>query len=68
MEHCIIAFKGKQTPLGAETDFGSFNFNASGYEDCRFSARQISMEITGDTDQNFKIGDIRLDIKARGKR
>lgn len=63
-----ISFKGKQTPLGSEEDFGTVNFNSSGYEDARFSARQISMKITGDTDQDFKIGDIRLDITARGKR
>ena len=64
----VISFKGKQTPLGTESDFGSFAFNTSGYEDARFSARQVSMKVEGDRDQNFRIGDIRIDVKARGKR
>ena len=63
-----ISFKGKNTPLGAEEDFGSFVFNSTGYQDCRFSSRQVNMRVEGDVNQNFKIGDIRIDIKARGKR
>jgi len=63
-----ISFTGKQTPLGSEEDFGTATFNASGYQDTRFSARQISMKVTGETDQDFKIGNIRLDVTARGKR
>lgn len=63
-----ISFKGKQTPLGSEEDFGSFAFNSSGYQDCRFSARQVNMTVEGDRTQDFKIGNIRLDIKARGRR
>ena len=63
-----ISFKGRNTPLGAEEDFGSFAFNSTGYQDCRFSSRQVNMRVEGDVNQNFKIGDIRIDIKARGKR
>ena len=61
--------KGKFTPNGPETDFGSFSFNSSdGYTDCRISARQVSMTVTGDTNQLFKVGQIRADVKERGKR
>ncbi len=63
-----LSFKGKTTPLGSETDFGSFTFDADGYQDCRFTARQISMTVTGDRTQSFQVGDIRLDVQARGKR
>jgi hypothetical protein len=64
-----LSFKGRFTPLGPETDFGSFSFDSSdGYTDARFSARQVQMKVTGDTNQNFKVGKIRLDLKKRGRR
>ena len=63
-----ISFKGKFTPLGSETDFGSFTFNTDGYTDARFSARQVKMKVTGSTTQPFQVGKIRLDLKNRGKR
>lgn len=63
-----ISFKGKYTPLGAETDYGSFTFESDGYTDARFSARQIQMKVTGSTSQDFQVGNIRIDTKARGKR
>ena len=63
-----LSFTGRFNPLGAETDFGSFNFNANGYTDARFSARQVQMKIEGDVTQDFQVGKIRLDVKARGRR
>ena len=64
-----LSFKGKFTPLGPETDFGSFTFDSSdGYTDARFTARQVEMTVTGSTTQDFQVGDIRLDVKNRGRR
>ena len=63
-----ISFKGRFTPLGAETDFGTFTFDSDGYTDARFSARQVKMKVTGDTDQQFQVGNIRLDVRTRGRR
>lgn len=63
-----IGFTGKNTPLGTETDFGNFTFEADGYTDARFTARQLSMKVTGSLTQDFQVGNIRLDIKPRGKR
>jgi hypothetical protein len=63
-----LSFKGKTTPLGSETDFGSFTFDVDGYQDCRFTARTVTMTVTGDTNQDFQVGNIRLDVQARGKR
>lgn len=63
-----LGFKGKQTPLGSETDFGNFTFEADGYSDARFSARSVSLNVTGDANQDFQVGDIRLDVKPRGRR
>jgi hypothetical protein len=63
-----ISFKGKFTPLGTETDFGSFTFESDGYTDARFTARQVQMRVDGSLTQDFQVGDIRVDAKARGKR
>jgi len=63
-----IGFTGKNTPLGTETDFGNFTFETDGYTDARFTARQLSMKVTGSLTQDFQVGNIRLDIKPRGKR
>ena len=64
----VISFTGRFTPLGAETDFGNFTFNSDGYTDARFTARQVRMKVTGDTDQMFQVGNIRLDLRNRGRR
>ncbi len=63
-----ISFTGKFTPLGSETNFGSFTFDTDGYTDARFSARQVKMKVTRSSQQDFQVGQIRLDVKARGKR
>ena len=63
-----LSFKGRFTPLGAETDFGSFTFEADGYTDARFSSRQVMLTVTGDTNQDFSLGNIRLDVRNRGRR
>jgi hypothetical protein len=63
-----ISFKGKFTPLGAETDFGSFTFENDGYTDARFTARQVQMTVTGTTTQDFQVGNIRLNLRQRGRR
>ena len=63
-----LSFKGRFTPLGSETDFGSFTFENDGYVDARFSARQVQMKVEGSTTQDFQVGDIRVETKSRGKR
>jgi hypothetical protein len=66
-----VGFKGRFAPLGPETDFGNFTFDADdydGYTDARFSARQVSMRVTGSLTQDFQVGKIRVDGKPRGRR
>ena len=63
-----LSFTGRFTPLGTETDFGSFSFNSDGYTDARFSARQVQMKVEGDVTQDFQVGKIRLDVQSRGRR
>ena len=50
-----LSFTGRFTPLGTETDFGSFTFNSDGYTDARFSARQVQMKIEGSVTKTFKL-------------
>lgn len=64
-----LSMKGKFTPNGQETDFGSFTFDSNtGYTDCRISSRQLSLTVTGATNQDFKLGKVRANVKSRGKR
>ena len=63
-----IGFKGKFTPLGPTTDFGNFTFESDGYTDARFTARQVQMTVTGSTTQDFQVGNIRLNLRNRGRR
>ena len=63
-----LSFTGKFTPLGSETDFGSFTFENDGYVDARFSARQVQMKVEGSTTQDFQVGKIRVETRPRGKR
>ena len=63
-----IGFKGKFTPLGPITDFGNFTFESDGYTDARFTARQVQMTVTGTTTQDFQVGNIRLNLRNRGRR
>jgi len=63
-----LSFTGKFTPLGPETDFGSFTFENDGYVDARFSARQVQMKVEGSTTQDFQVGKIRVETRPRGKR
>ena len=63
-----LSFKGRFTPLGSETNFGSVTFDSDGYEDVRFSTRSMTMEVTGDSNQDFAVGKIRLDVTQGGSR
>ena len=63
-----LSFDGKFTPLGETFNFGSFTFESDGYTDCRFSGRQVMLTVTGDTNQNWRLGNIRLDVQKQGRR
>ena len=64
-----LSFTGRYTPLGPQSDFGSFSFDSTdGYTDARFTAREVQMKVTGSTDQSFQVGDIRFNVKQRGRR
>ena len=61
-------FSGRPNPKGTATSLGSFQFETDGYTDCRFNARELSMTIKGKTTEDFVIGNIRADVRLRGRR
>ena len=61
-------FTGRPNPLGSSTSLGSYQFDSDGYTDARFNAREVTMKIKGVTTENFVVGNIRANIKLRGKR
>jgi hypothetical protein len=63
-----LSFSGRFTPLGAETDFGSATFEADGFSDIRFTTKQMQMTVTGDVDQKWSLGNVRLDVTQGGSR
>ena len=59
---------GRNNPLAANTNFGTFTIDADGYTDARFTARQVQVKVEGVTDRTWKLGTLRVDGKTRGKR
>jgi len=63
-----VTFKIRQTPNGAELTRGPYIVRADGYTDCRFSARQAAIILTGLDDSSWRIGKFRLEGTAGGRR
>jgi hypothetical protein len=63
-----ITFFGSYTPQGAETTFGPYSPRPDGYTDIRVSGREVRAKIESTKDQEWSIGQVRLDIKPGGKR
>ena len=59
---------GRNNPLSAETNLGTFSIDADGYTDARFTARQVQVTVEGVTTRNWKLGTVRVEGEARGKR
>jgi hypothetical protein len=62
----VISFKTRLYPTSAESTFGPFT--AANPTSVRFSGRQINMVVTGAALADWRIGVIRLDAVASGKR
>jgi hypothetical protein len=56
------------TREGAETETPVYRPNVSGYTDTRFAGRDIRLRIEAAKDTRWTIGQMRFDVKARGKR
>jgi hypothetical protein len=62
----VVSFKTRLYPTGAESTFGPFT--AANPTSVRFSGRQVNMVVTGAALADWRIGVIRLDAVASGKR
>lgn len=63
-----VTFFLRQVPNGTERERGPYTVRADGYVDCRFSARQLAMKVTGSDDSDWRVGKFRLEGTLGGKR
>jgi hypothetical protein len=61
-----VSFKTRLFPTGTESTYGPYT--AANPTSVRFSGRQVNMVVTGDVLADWRIGVMRLDIVAMGKR
>ena len=62
----LVSFKSKFYPTGAESTFGPYT--AANPTSVRFSGRQVEMKVTGNTLADWRIGVMRLEATAGGRR
>ena len=56
------------TPDESGETQGPFSLESDGYTDCRFTDRQAFLRIEAPFDQEFRFGEVRLNVTASGKR
>jgi hypothetical protein len=61
-----ITFKSRFTPEGTEQTFGPYTLTPQ--TDVRFTGRQVSLQIDGNADADWRVGVIRVDGVTGGKR
>jgi hypothetical protein len=62
----VVSFTARNYPTGAEVSFGPYS--AANPTSVRFSGRQINMKVTGAVLADWRVGVMRLDAVAAGKR
>jgi hypothetical protein len=62
----VVSFKTRNYPTGAQSTFGPYT--AANPTDVRFAARQVNVKVTGAVLADWRIGVMRLDAVAGGKR
>jgi hypothetical protein len=63
-----LKFETRFTPNGQAYNFGPYLVRSDGYTDARLSGRQVVMRVEPTLDDDFRIGQLRLDIKPGGNR
>lgn len=61
-----VSFKSRFTPEGTEQTFGPYTLTP--YTDVRFVGRQVSPEIVGNADADWRVGVMRINGKPGGQR
>ena len=62
----LVSFKSRFYPTGTESTFGPFT--AANPTSVRFSGRQVEIKVTGNTLADWRIGVMRLEATAGGRR
>jgi hypothetical protein len=62
----VVSFTARMYPTGAQTSYGPYS--AANPTSVRFSGRQVNMKVTGNTLADWRVGVMRLDAVAAGKR
>jgi hypothetical protein len=62
----VVSFKTRNYPTGAQSTFGPYT--AANPTDVRFMARQVNVKVTGAVLADWRIGVMRLEAVAGGKR
>lgn len=62
----VVSFKTRMYPMATETVFGPYP--AAQPTDVRFAARQVKVRYTGSVLEDWRVGVIRFDVVAMGKR
>ena len=62
----LVSFKSRFYPTGAESSFGPYT--AANPTSVRFSGRQVEIKVTGNTLSDWRIGVMRLEATAGGRR
>jgi len=63
-----LTMYGALTPQGSETSFGPYTARPDGYTDVRAYGRDFRVKIAATKDEEWSVGQIRLDIKPGGRR
>jgi hypothetical protein len=63
-----LGFLTKNTPNGTETAWGPYAMRSDGYTDCRFTGRQMKININQTMDGLWQFGNLRLDANIAGRR
>ena len=62
----VVSFKTRNYPTGTQSTFGPYT--AANPTSVRFSGRQVNMRVTGNTWADWRVGVMRLEAVASGKR
>ena len=63
-----MTFYTNQTPMGAERTFGPYTPRADGYVDTRVTGRDVRIRVDALGDNDWNLGEIRLDVAAGARR
>lgn len=68
LEALSYRFSARMAPLTASNSFGPYQHGPEGWADTRFAGREIRWRVTAERDEDWRLGPLRAEIVAGGKR